>query len=359
MPYSGCLREVGAAVKDLYRRIGLPASTDDRSIIERALMAASNTDAASVRAARHILLDPARKEVYDRTRLVLVRIGQLRSNLGLSGSPNGVATDCGDFDVAPSSTVSQLEALREHHRASEPLTDPLGPSGITQWVGMGVGAVILLSCVIGGVLVNETSPPPRTSAHSPAAPVATWYVPPQPGVPTHIELQPLVQRRAEKIRERAMTRIERAGQVPDSTMVEAAVQKLLLEQADPLPATGVISANFKGKGVAPLSIKTQSGTHYYVKVYDWNTKAEILAAFVRGGEPFETTVPVGSYEIKYAAGQSWYGPILDFGESAAYSRCDDRFDFTETFSGYNGFTIELIMQQFGNLETDPIAAEDF
>lgn len=109
----------------------------------------------------------------------------------------------------------------------------------------------------------------------------------------------------------------------------------------------------------PLAITTQRGSNYYVKVVDWWTKAEVLSAFVRGGQPFETTVPTGSYEIKYAAGQNWYGPILDFGEGASYSRCDDRFDFTKTYSGYNGYTIELIMQQNGNLETDPISADDF
>lgn len=75
--------------------------------------------------------------------------------------------------------------------------------------------------------------------------------------------------------------------------------------------------------------------------------------------PSKTTVPVGSYEIKYATGQEWFGPILDFGESASYARCDDRFDFTQDDDGYTGYTIELILQTDGNLQTDPIPAEDF
>ncbi|MBK8913317.1 MAG: hypothetical protein IPM64_01735 [Phycisphaerales bacterium] len=111
--------------------------------------------------------------------------------------------------------------------------------------------------------------------------------------------------------------------------------------------------------MAPLTIKTRLGSNYYVKVQDWTSKREILTAFIRGGEPFKTFVPVGSYEIKYAAGSSWYGPTFDFGEEASYSRCDERFDFTMTFEGYTGYTIELILQRHGNLETDPISADDF
>lgn len=142
-------------------------------------------------------------------------------------------------------------------------------------------------------------------------------------------------------------------------MIEAAVQKLINGESDPLPTTRVIRKNFYGLGVAPLEVKTNSGSNYYLKVVDWTTKAEILTAFIRGGQPFETTVPVGSYEIKYAAGQRWFGTTLDFGEEGSYSRCDDRFDFTKTYNGYNGYTIELILQRDGNLETDPIPADEF
>ena len=154
-------------------------------------------------------------------------------------------------------------------------------------------------------------------------------------------------------------RFERAGLVPDAATVDVAVQKMIQGDTDVVPATGVMTRNFYGEGDAPLGIKTRAGKDYYVKVVDWSSKAEVMTAFIRGGSPFETTVPIGSYEIKYAAGLTWYGPFLDFGESATYSRCDDRFDFTRTFDSYNGYTIELILQENGNLKTDPISADEF
>jgi hypothetical protein len=141
--------------------------------------------------------------------------------------------------------------------------------------------------------------------------------------------------------------------------VQRSVDKLLNNETDPLPPTGILARKYVGEGVAPLEIKTRPGSNYYVKVMAWTTKAEVMTAIIQGGQPFETALPIGSYEIKYAAGQNWYGPVLDFGEGASYSRCDDRFDFTQTYDGYNGYTIELILQRDGNLRTETISADEF
>ncbi len=137
------------------------------------------------------------------------------------------------------------------------------------------------------------------------------------------------------------------------------VQDVLQGNSKQLPRTGVLTQQFLGKGVAPLEIKTKSGSNYYVKVLNWSTHDEVITAFIRGGEPFETLLPVGSYEIRYAAGTSWFGPLLDFGDRAAYSKCDDRFEFTATADGFHGYTLELILQVAGNLEVDEMRPEDF
>lgn len=139
-------------MKDLYRRIGLSSQTDDRATIERALAVESITDAASVRAARHILLDPDRKAVYDRTHAVVRRVGQLRANLGLSRSPNGLMTDCGDFESAPSGARSELHAMRARHSATGPRQYSLG-----RWVGLSILVLVVGSCIIIGLQTNDPS----------------------------------------------------------------------------------------------------------------------------------------------------------------------------------------------------------
>ena len=65
---------------DLYKQLGVPDSADDNTI-RAALPAAAPTIRE---AARFILLDPGRREVYDRNRRVLATVGRLRSNLGLN-----------------------------------------------------------------------------------------------------------------------------------------------------------------------------------------------------------------------------------------------------------------------------------
>jgi hypothetical protein len=64
----------------LYKRLGVEESAGD-DVIRAALPSA---DAATREAAEFILLDPTRRNVYDRNRRALVTIGRLRANLGLN-----------------------------------------------------------------------------------------------------------------------------------------------------------------------------------------------------------------------------------------------------------------------------------
>jgi hypothetical protein len=67
-------------MRDLYKRLGLEESSGDGDI--RSALAAA--DPATREAAEFILLDPRRREVYDRNRGVLVTVGKLRAKLGLN-----------------------------------------------------------------------------------------------------------------------------------------------------------------------------------------------------------------------------------------------------------------------------------
>ena len=67
-------------MKDLYQRLDVHDTAD-----EDAIRAALPTSDPAVReAAEFILLDPRRREVYDRNRHVLATVGRLRANLGLN-----------------------------------------------------------------------------------------------------------------------------------------------------------------------------------------------------------------------------------------------------------------------------------
>lgn len=121
---------------------------------------------------------------------------------------------------------------------------------------------------------------------------------------------------------------------------------------------GVTSQNFE-EGVAPLGIETQAGRNYFVKVVDIGSEREILTAFIEGGRYFETVVPLGSYELRYASGEVWYGNEHYFGPQTAYSKADQVLNFTFDGYQYSGNKIELILQTDGNLRTVDIDNSEF
>ena len=70
-----------------------------------------------------------------------------------------------------------------------------------------------------------------------------------------------------------------------------------------------------------------------------------MTLFLRGGTPFQTQVPLGNYELRYAAGDTWYGETHLFGKNTKYAKASDTFNFTFDGNRYSGYTVELILQK--------------
>ncbi len=82
-------------MKDLYKQLGV-----DESAGESDIRVAVGTAAGEPRDdAEFILLDPARRAVYDRNRRVLVTVGRLRANLGLNLSRFWPRSRFADFTI--------------------------------------------------------------------------------------------------------------------------------------------------------------------------------------------------------------------------------------------------------------------
>ena len=86
-------------MKDLYKQLGVSDAADGGTI--RAALAGADPPARD--AAEFILLDPKRREVYDRNRQVLLTVGRLRGNLGLNLTRFWPRARFADFtvDLAP------------------------------------------------------------------------------------------------------------------------------------------------------------------------------------------------------------------------------------------------------------------
>jgi hypothetical protein len=126
-----------------------------------------------------------------------------------------------------------------------------------------------------------------------------------------------------------------------------------------LPRSGAVKRYDGRTGVAPLQIQSSVGDHYFVKLEDANSRRPVLAVFVRGGQTEEIEVPLGTYTVKYASGEKWYGETHLFGPATDYSKADQTFTFSSNGYQYSGYTITLYKVRDGNLRTSKIQPTDF
>lgn len=134
---------------------------------------------------------------------------------------------------------------------------------------------------------------------------------------------------------------------------------LFFEPELPLPPNGEINIYTDGEGVAPFEIKSSYGNSYLVKLVNASTDQPVLTVFVRGGNTVNLDVPIGTYIVKYAAGEKWYGYTYFFGPTTSYSKADETFTFRYNGNQISGYTITLYKVQNGNLHTETISPNEF
>lgn len=123
---------------------------------------------------------------------------------------------------------------------------------------------------------------------------------------------------------------------------------------------GIQRINTQAERIAPLRIKTPAGTEsYFVKLISTSSGKVVMTFYIRSGQTFDTEVPLGSYRIKYATGDIWYGESHLFGPETKYSEAEKVFQFALNGNEISGYTVELIRQRGGNLQTKTIAPSQF
>jgi hypothetical protein len=126
-----------------------------------------------------------------------------------------------------------------------------------------------------------------------------------------------------------------------------------------LPENGMTMVSSGGRQVARFVVTAGSASHYWVKLVDASTGTPTIAVFVRAGSKAEIRVPLGSYVIKYACGQKWYGTTYLFGPDTTYSKAPDPVNFYVEGDMVHGYSITLYKVPNGNLRTESISAQDF
>jgi hypothetical protein len=130
----------------------------------------------------------------------------------------------------------------------------------------------------------------------------------------------------------------------------------------PLPQNGeILTSAWKRRDFPQglLTIETSGSHHHLVRLRDWYTNENVLTFFVRAGQSVDIDVPIGKYTLSYATGDNWYGRNHLFGDSTSYAIADDPFLFEDYGDSTTWWTVELYLQNNGNLDTSSISPEDF
>ena len=292
-------------MRNLYSRLGIDPSATEQEIrvaIAKCKNSAIRTDATDV------LLNVSRRRSYDQVLRTLSDIGVLRAHLGLNHGKNW-GNESDDFNV---NTTHEISLYNELIAKVKRLNKKPKFNAFINSVKDYTTVIFRLAAFFGSIagfiwiiLILVDSP------QSTSTPRSSYSQP---------------------------------------TFNEPALQ---------LPKSGVIRRYTAQAGVAPLEIKTSQGTNYLVKLEDVSSGRNILDVFIRGGSTIEIKVPLGTYHLKYAIGQTWYGYEHYFGPSTRYTKADSNFRFYDDGRSLSGYTVTLYQVRDGNLSTSRLSPGQF
>lgn len=136
-----------------------------------------------------------------------------------------------------------------------------------------------------------------------------------------------------------------------------------LKPAKP-PLTSTIERSRRRNAIAPLAIEGETGTNYLIKLVRVDG-ADSMLIFVRGGETYSTKIPLGTYNIRSAAGSIWYGRKDFFGPSTRFFRLRTKdgkqpnFTFSRQGNMIHGMRFQLKKVLEGNTEEETISRDEF
>lgn len=122
-------------------------------------------------------------------------------------------------------------------------------------------------------------------------------------------------------------------------------------------STRILKAPPDGPG--PVKIRGDRRANYFVKVRDVATGRDILVAMLAAGETIDLRLAVGSYDLRYAAGETWEGEKTLFGPDTIFMRNTQILTLAFDGDRFMGFITDLVPVPREGATLAPIAAKDF
>jgi hypothetical protein len=137
----------------------------------------------------------------------------------------------------------------------------------------------------------------------------------------------------------------------------------------PSPPTGILHAGRHKRVIAPLTIETESGTNYLLRLVNVSDPSDEILIYLRGGETYSTKAPLGTYRLRGASGQTWYGRNDLFGPYTQFFQLRPRdgkaendaslIRFTSNGRQIMGAKLSLKRVLDGNIEQQGITRQEF
>lgn len=128
-----------------------------------------------------------------------------------------------------------------------------------------------------------------------------------------------------------------------------------------LPATGTVRSSLDDDPIAPFKVSASRDANYLVKLAAGED--QYLTLFVPRGQTCQIEVPLGTYELRFASGDRWYGYEHLFGPETACQKGDTPMEFSKepTHDGHrvSGCSITLYRVPGGNMRTRSMDVDDF
>ena len=217
---------------------------------------------------------------------------------------------------------------------------------------IGCVAIIIGALIIGGAIMNDSSPRNK-------APVLSQ---PETG---------LVRRDPPAVRDSSYTRNSAPTPTPTPTPVRQEpiytppappplTRAQILDsnpvQSEPLPGLQG-QANTFGSDAA-LKLINHLPSPAYVKVVN-GSGATVATVYLRTQESYQLEIPAGSYQVKYASGSAsqWRGPLYYFGSSTSFHKGD--FTDIPTNQILSLTFYQVVTKGYAAGGTPTISAEEF
>ncbi len=126
----------------------------------------------------------------------------------------------------------------------------------------------------------------------------------------------------------------------------------LVEQE--MPENEHIFVNEFSSRPSKIVVENPTDTAYYMKFEDKDGKT-VFAFFVRPQSTAPMYMGLGTYYLKYAYGDTWYGEEHLFGPNTRYAKDEEEWPFE---SG-KYWTLTMKKQVGGNVNTEPISEDEF